>query len=165
MCTSHFEHLRGISHLYYLSAKLHSERSKKIVNKMLKENALLSYNKSSDEVKYVTHKFLFGLRNKKVKVLSYGNEPEEVLLYMLRESNSLLEQYQILEDPLRVEIAYEFFADTVKGDALDNWLEILQDGQIYQLGVQDAMSWTSQIQAFKGILLDAEACDDKREYL
>ena len=32
---------------------------------------------------------------------------------------------QIWDDPLRVEMAYEFFADTVKGDALDNWLEIL----------------------------------------
>ena len=44
-----------------MSAKLDSERSKKIVKKMSKENAPLSYDKSSDEAKYVTHKFLFGL--------------------------------------------------------------------------------------------------------
>ena len=126
---------------------------------MLRENAPLSYDKSSDEVKYVTHKFLFGLRSKKVKVPYDKNELEEILLHMLGEFNSLL------EDSLKVEMAFEFFTDRVKGDVLDKWLEILKDGQIYQLGVRDVMSWTSHIQAFREILLDAEAYDDHREYL
>ena len=52
---------------------------------MSKENAPLAYYKSNDKIKYVTHEFLFGFRNKKVKVPSYENESEEVLLHMLRE--------------------------------------------------------------------------------
>ena len=131
---------------------------------MSKENAPLTYEKSDDEVKYATHKFLHGLRHKKVKVPSYENESEEILLHMLREFNSLLEQHQILGDPLKVEMAYEFFADTVKGVALNNWLEILQNGQIYQVGVRDAMSWTTHIRSFREMLLDLEAHDDQREY-
>ena len=114
---------------------------------------------------HVTHKFLFGLRHKKIKIPSYENESEEVLLYMLREFNTLLRQHGILEDELRVEMAYEFFADTVKGDALDTWLEILQDDQVYELGIRDAISWTSHMQAFRNILIDQEAYDDQREYL
>ena len=62
-------------------------------------------------------------------------------------------------------MAYEFVADIVRGDALDNWLEIFQDSQIYQLGVRDTMSWTSHIEAFRKIFLDAEAYDNQREYL
>ena len=42
---------------------------------------------------------------------------------MLREFDLLLDQHQILQDPLRMEMAYEFFANIVKGDALYNWLD------------------------------------------
>ena len=48
---------------------------------------------------------------------------------------------------------------------MDNWLEILQDDQIYEIGVRDAMSWTAHIRAFRERLLDPEAHDDQREYL
>ena len=132
---------------------------------MSKENAHLAYEKSDDKVVYVTHKFLFNLRHKKVKIPSYENESDETLLFMLREFHSLLDQHQILGDALRVEMAYEFFSDTVKGDALDNWLEILQDSQVYLVGVRDAASWAAHISAFRDILLDPEAYDDQREYL
>ena len=61
---------------------------------------------------------------------------------MLRDFKSFLDQCDILKDSSKVERTYDFFADTVKGDALDNWIEILQDDQIYQFGVIDMLYWT-----------------------
>ena len=64
-----------------------------------------------------------------------------------------------------MEMAYEFFADTMKGDAMDNWLKILQHDQVYEVDVRDAMSWAAHIAAFRDIFLDPKAYDDQKEYL
>ena len=87
---------------------------------MSEENAPLKYEKPSDDIKFVYHKFGIGLRNKKVKIPSYEDESEETFLYMLREFMTMITQHNFLDDQLRVGLVYEFFAETVKGDALDS---------------------------------------------
>ena len=49
---------------------------------MSKESAPIKYKKPSDDLKYVYHKFAVGLRNKKIKILSYEDESEEAFLKM-----------------------------------------------------------------------------------
>ena len=84
---------------------------------MSREDVSLKYEKSDDDVNFVHHKFMHVLRNKKVKDPTFEDELGEVFLYMLKEFNTMLTQHEFLRDPQRVEMAYDFFSDTV--DALD----------------------------------------------
>ena len=131
---------------------------------MSKENAPLKYEKPSDDIKFVYHKFGIGLRNKKVKIPSYEDESEETFLYMLREFMTMITQHNFLDDQLKVGLVYEFFAETVKGDALDSWLDIINDDEVYN-GPMDRASWDARIVAFRNLMLDEEAYDNQKEYL
>ena len=102
------------------------------------------------------HKFAIGLRNKKVKIPSYEDESEEAFLYMLREFLTMINQHNFLGNQLRIPLVYKFFAETVKGDALDSWLDVLNDEDIYE-GYLNRESWETRLNAYRNLMIDEEA--------
>ena len=132
---------------------------------MLKEDAPIKYEKVEEDIKHIHHKLFYILRNKKVKVPSYKNESDTVFLSKMRELHLMAVQHKFIDDPNKIELVYIIFADTVKGDALDTWNEILNDARVHPMGVRDQTAYATYPRTFRDMDLDIDALDNKKEYL